>query len=49
MINPNQLEKTELIWTIVLNSQNEEVIPKAVNFLIKTYLCLDECLADEAA
>jgi len=49
VINPSQLEKSEMIWTVVLNSENEEVIPKAVNFLIKTYLCLDECLSDNAA
>ncbi len=49
VINPTQLEKSEMIWTVVLNSENEEVIPKAVNFLIKTYLNLDECLSDSAA
>jgi hypothetical protein len=49
VINPEKLEKSEMIWTVVLNSENEEVIPKAVNFLIKTYLCLDEGLADNAA
>jgi len=48
VINPNQLEKSEMIWTLVLNSENEEVVPKAVSFLIKTYLCLDEGLAENA-
>lgn len=49
VINPSQLEKSDMIWTVVLNSENEEVIPKAVNFLIKTYLCLDEGLHENAA
>jgi hypothetical protein len=49
VINPSKLEKSEMIWTVVLNSENEEVVPKAVSFLIKTYLCLDECLTENAA
>jgi hypothetical protein len=49
VIDPTQLEKIEMIWTVVLNSENEEVIPKAVNFLIKIYLCLDECLSESSA
>jgi len=38
-----------MIWTVVLNSENEEVVPKAVNFLIKIYLNLDDCLSENAA
>ncbi len=33
----------------MLNSKNEEFIPKAVNFLLQTYFCLDLSLAEEAA
>lgn len=48
VINPSKLEKSEMIWTVVLNSQNPEVIQTAVSFLIKTYLSLDEGLTDQA-
>lgn len=49
VINPEKLDKNDMIWTVVLNSENDEVVSKAVNFLIKTYLCLDECLVEDAA
>jgi hypothetical protein len=48
VIKPSQLDCSDLIWTVVLNSEVEEVIPKAIGFLIKTHICLDEGLHDEA-
>ena len=38
LINPNQLEKLDLIWMLVLKVEDEAVAQKAVQFLIKVYM-----------
>lgn len=46
LITPKHLEQHDMIWKIALESQNETVIPKAVDFLIKSYMSLDDGLED---
>ena len=46
MKNPSELDKLEIVWNIALNCQNEEVVPKAIDFLIKVYYSLDADLHD---
>ena len=46
-INPKLLEKLNLIWMIVLNCQNQDVGEKAVKFLIKIYMSIEEKLSDK--
>lgn len=40
-VPPQQLDKLEIVWNIALHCQNEQVVPKAIEFLIKVYYCLD--------
>jgi len=47
LITPKHLEQHEMIWKIALESQNDIVIPKAVDFLIKSYMSLDEGLEEQ--
>ena len=39
--NPAELDKLQIVWNIALYCQNEEVVPKAIDFLIKVYYNLD--------
>lgn len=49
IINPREMDKLDLIWELVLNSESQEVIPLAVDFLIKIYMSLDEALMEDSA
>ena len=42
--NPSELLQIDIIWDIALNCQNEKVIPKALEFLIKIYSSVDASL-----
>jgi hypothetical protein len=39
--HPHELEKLEIVWNIALACVNPEVVPKAIDFLIKVYYSLD--------
>jgi hypothetical protein len=39
----------DLVWTLVLESQNYEVVPKAISFLIQCFMSLDEGLQEDRA
>ena len=45
IVNPEQLEKTELVWQIALESEVPEVRDKAVHFLIDMYMSLGQYMA----
>jgi hypothetical protein len=47
VINPSKLLHMNLVWQLVLESENPAVAPKAVKFLIQCFMSLDEALADE--
>ena len=47
LIHPSELLKVDLIWTVVMNSTNDKVVEKSVDFLIKIYMSLDDGLFDE--
>lgn len=49
VINPSKLLHLNLVWQLVLEAQNVEVIPKATKFLIKCYMSLSDVLAEERA
>ena len=38
---PSQLDKLDIVWNIALHCQNEVVVPKAIDFLIKVYYSID--------
>ena len=44
---PTELDQLDIVWNIALECENEKVVPKAINFLIKIYSCLDEELQGE--
>ena len=41
LTNPADLDKLEIVWNIALHCQNEMVVPKAIEFLIKVHYSLD--------
>lgn len=45
--HPHELDKLEIVWNIALQCQNPEVVPKAIDFLIKVYYSLDADLDSE--
>jgi hypothetical protein len=47
LANPANLDKLEIVWNIALHCQNEQVVPKAIDFLIKVYYSLDTDLQDQ--
>ena len=47
LIDPDQLEKTEIIESIVLESEVPEVVNAAIKFYIYTHMSLDEGLAED--
>jgi len=47
LIHPSELLQIELIWNVVMNSLNPEVVEKSVDFLIKIYMSLEEGLSDD--
>ena len=47
MVPPTQLNQLDIVWNIALNCENPKVVPKAIDFLIKVYTCLDEDLTDK--
>jgi hypothetical protein len=49
LIDPSKLEKLELIWMVVLKVQKPDVASRAVDFLIKIYMSLDEVLSERRA
>ena len=49
LIDPDQLEKTDIIWAVVLESEIKEVYQPAIKFLIHTHMSLDEGLYEDKA
>jgi len=45
--HPHELEKLEIVRDIALQCLNPEVVPKAIDFLIKVYYSIDTDLADQ--
>lgn len=45
--HPHELDKLEIVWNIALHCINPEVVPKAIDFLIKVYYSLDADLDSE--
>lgn len=43
---PSELEQLDIVWNMALQCENEKVVPKAIDFLMKVYSSLDEGLAD---
>lgn len=41
---PSQLDKMDIVWNIALQCQNEVVVPKAIDFLIKVFYSIDSDL-----
>lgn len=39
---PKDLDQLEIVWNMALETENPKVVPKAIDFLIKVYSCLDE-------
>jgi hypothetical protein len=37
-VNPSELKNLELVWTVVLKTQNETVGQKAIDLLIKIHI-----------
>lgn len=37
-VNPSELKSLELVWTVVLKTQNETVGQKAIDLLIKIHI-----------
>ena len=46
LIDPEQLEKMDILWAVVLENEVKEVYKPAIKFLIYTHMSLDEDLAD---
>jgi hypothetical protein len=46
LIDPDQLEKMDILWAVVLENELSEVYKPAIKFLIYTHMSLDEDLAD---
>lgn len=44
---PSQLDQLDIVWNIALTCENPKVVPKAIDFLIKVYTCLDDDISDE--
>lgn len=44
--HPHELERLEIVWDMALQCMNPEVVPKAIEFLIKVYYQIDADLAD---
>ena len=44
LIHPENLDKTELIWRIALESEIPEVYSKSILFLVYSHMALDECM-----
>jgi len=44
--HPHELDKLEIVWDMALQCMNPEVVPKAIEFLIKVYYSIDGDLAD---
>lgn len=42
--HPHDLDKLEIVWNIALQCQNPQVVPKAIDFLIRVYYSLDNDL-----
>lgn len=42
LVNPSELQKLDLVWVVVLQAKNDEVAPRAVQFLINIYMSLSE-------
>ena len=49
LIDPEQLEKMDMIWAVVLESEVPEVYNAAIKFLIYTHMSLDDDLTDNRA
>ena len=47
LIDPDQLDKTDIIWSIALESEVPEVYTAAIKFLIFTHMSLDEGLHED--
>jgi hypothetical protein len=45
--HPHELDKLEIVWDMALQCMNPEVVPKAIEFLIKVYYSIDADLADQ--
>ena len=45
--HPDELEHLSMVWNLVLECNNYEVIPKAVKFLIKCYMSLSDDLIEK--
>ncbi len=41
---PRDLDQLEIVWNMALETENPKVVPKAIDFLIKVYSCLDDDL-----
>lgn len=39
---PSELKELEMLWTLVLECERPEVVPRVIDFLIKVHLCLHE-------
>jgi hypothetical protein len=47
VVNPDQLQKTEKIWQVVVECQNEVVKERAIKLLNKLYTALDENMLEQ--
>jgi len=45
--NPANLDQLDLVWSVALECENQEVSQKAINFLIKIHYQIDEDLDDQ--
>jgi hypothetical protein len=44
---PKDLEQLDIVWNMALECENDKVVPKAIDFLIKVYNCLDDDISDQ--
>lgn len=44
---PHALGQLDIVWNIALNCENPKVVPKAIDFLIKVYTCVDDELNEK--
>ena len=43
---PSQLSNLDMVWTLALECDDEDVVPKAVAFLVNCYLSLADAIED---
>jgi hypothetical protein len=41
---PSQLKEKDMLWTLVLECENQEVVPLVIDFFIKAHLSLNDDL-----